>query len=263
MSETIGTGDGKGLAGKAAVVTGASRGIGRAAAIRLADEGAAVAINYRAAADAANSLVAELTDRGAQAVAIQADVSDPARTAELMDRAADALGGLDILVSNAGIEHFGRLAEITPEDFDRVFATNTKGQLFAVQHAVRHMDSGGRVLLMSSVSARKSVFHHTLYAASKAAVEAMALNLAPELAQRGITINAIAPGGTESDMSAEVGHLYGHPDIEHDPATAVKAMCALGRFARPEEIAAVMAFLVSDEASYITGRTIPVDGGFF
>jgi NAD(P)-dependent dehydrogenase (short-subunit alcohol dehydrogenase family) len=261
MTDTTGTG--KRLAGKAAVITGASRGIGRAAAIRLADEGAAVAINYRAGAGAADSLVAELTGRGARAVAIQADVSEPAQTGELMDRAADALGGLDILVSNAGIEYFGPLAEITPEDFDRVFATNTKGQLFAAQHAVRHMDSGGRILLMSSVSAHKSVFHHTLYAASKAAAEAIALNLAPELAQDGITINAIAPGGTETDMSAEVAHRYSHPDIHLDPASAIKAMCALGRFARPEEIAAVIAFLVSDEASYITGRTIPADGGFF
>ena len=253
----------RGLAGKAAVITGGNRGIGRAAAIRLAREGAAVAVNYRTGGDAAKSLVADLVAGGARAVAIQADVADPARTADLMDRAAGALGGVDILVSNAGIEHFGRLPDITPEDFDRVFATNTRGQLFAVQHAVRHMGPGGRVLLTSSVSARKSVFHHTVYAASKAAVEAIALNLAPELAERGITINAIAAGGTETDMSAEVGHLYTHPDVEVDPAARMKAMSALGRFARPEEIAAVIAFLVSDEASYITGRTIPADGGFF
>jgi NAD(P)-dependent dehydrogenase (short-subunit alcohol dehydrogenase family) len=251
------------FAGKAAVITGGSRGIGRAAAIRLAREGAAVAVNYRSSADAAKSLAADLAADGARAVAIQANVADPARTADLMDRAAEALGGLDILVSNAGVEHFGRLPDITPEDFDRVFATNTRGQLFAVQHAVRHMRPGGRVLLTSSVSARKSVFHHTLYAASKAAVEAMALNLAPELAERAITINAIAAGGTTTDMSDEVGHLYGHPDIDVDPAARVKAMSALARFARPEEIAATIAFLVSDEASYITGRTIPVDGGFF
>ncbi len=253
----------KGLGGKAAVITGASRGIGRATAIRLADEGAAVAINYRANAEAAESLVASLTARGVRAVAIQADVSDPARTGELMDKAAEALGGVDILVSNAGIEYFGSLEEITPGDYDRVFATNTRGQLFAVQHAVRYMGSGGRVLLMSSVSAHKSVFHHAVYAASKAAVEAMALNLAPELAQRGITINAIAPGGTESDMSAEVGDHYAHPAVPLDRATASRAMCAVGRFAQPEEIAAAIAFLVSDDASYITGRTIPVDGGFF
>ncbi|HEX3591302.1 MAG TPA: SDR family NAD(P)-dependent oxidoreductase [Pseudonocardiaceae bacterium] len=199
------------LSGKVAVVTGGSRGIGRAVALRLAQDGAAVAVNYRADRDAADAVVAELTGQGRRAVAIRADVSDPEQTGELMDQAATALGGLDILVSNAGIEHFDALPDITPADFDRVFATNTRGQLFAVQHAARHLAGGGRIVLMSSVSARKSVFHHTLYAASKAAVEAMALNLAPELAKRGITVNAIAPGGTRTDMSAEVSHHYAHP----------------------------------------------------
>ena len=180
-----------------------------------------------------------------------------------MDSAAQALGGLDILVSNAGIEHFGPLEDITPADFDRVFATNTRGQLFAVQHAARHLGPGGRIVLTSSISAHKSVFHHTLYAASKAAVEAMALNLAAELGQRQITINAIAPGGTNTDMSAKATPHYIHPDLPLDRDTAVKVMSALGRFAEPDEIAATVAFLVSDDADYITGRTIPIDGGWF
>jgi 3-oxoacyl-[acyl-carrier protein] reductase len=252
-----------GLKGKTAVVTGGGRGIGRAVAIRLAEEGAAVAVNYRNDRKSATAVVNELTDQGYRAVAIQADVSDPDQTGQLMDQAAETLGGLDILVSNAGIEHFGALAEITPADFDRVFATNTRGQLFAVQHAARYLGPGGRIVLTSSVSARKSVLHHTLYAASKAAVEVMALNLAPELGQRGITINAIAPGGTNTDMSAGVGHLYIHPDLPIDQDTALRAMTALGRWAQPSEIAAAVAFLVSADASYITGRTIPVDGGFF
>jgi NAD(P)-dependent dehydrogenase (short-subunit alcohol dehydrogenase family) len=226
------------LSGKVAVVTGGSRGIGRAVALRL-------------------------TGQGRRAVAIRADVSDPEQTGELMDQAATALGGLDILVSNAGIEHFDALPDITPADFDRVFATNTRGQLFAVQHAARHLAGGGRIVLMSSVSARKSVFHHTLYAASKAAVEAMALNLAPELAKRGITVNAIAPGGTRTDMSAEVSHHYAHPDLAVPPDAALRAMIAMGRLAEPTEIAATISFLVSPEAGYLTGRTIPVDGGFF
>lgn len=251
------------LHGKVAVVTGGSRGIGRAVAVRLAAEGAAVAVNYRSDERAAASLVDELKAKGAKVVAVQADVSDPEQTGSLMDHVADTLGGLDILVSNAGIEHFGALADITPEDFDRVFATNTRGQLFAVQHAVRHFGSGGRIVLTSSVSAHKSVFHHTLYSASKAAVEAMALNLAAELGRRGITINAIAPGGTTTDMAAEVSHRYTHPDLPIDQATALKAMGALGRLAEPDEIAAAVAFLVSDDARYVTGRTIPVDGGFF
>jgi NAD(P)-dependent dehydrogenase (short-subunit alcohol dehydrogenase family) len=251
------------LTGKVAVVTGASRGIGRAVAIRLAAEGAAVAVNYRADRGSAESLVTELSGRGARAMAFQADVSEPDQIGQLMDSAAQALGGLDILVSNAGIEHFGPLEDITPTDFDRVFATNTRGQLFAVQHAARHLGPGGRIVLTSSISAHKSVFHHTLYAASKAAVEAMALNLAAELGQRQITINAIAPGGTNTDMSAKATPHYIHPDLPLDRDTAVKVMSALGRFAEPDEIAATVAFLVSDDADYITGRTIPIDGGWF
>jgi 3-oxoacyl-[acyl-carrier protein] reductase len=251
------------LDGKVAVVTGGSRGIGRAVAVRLAAEGAAVAVNYRTRADAAESLVAELTAGGARAVALRADVSDPAATGELMDRAADALGGLHILVSNAGIEHFGALDELTPADFDRVFGTNTRGQLFAVQHAARHLGEGGRIVLMSSVSAHRAVFHHTLYAASKAAVETMVLNLAPELGRRGITINAIAPGATTTDMSAEVGRRYAHPDLPLDPSVAMRVKTALGRRAEPAEIAAAIAFLVSDDAAYLTGRTLAADGGYF
>src|SRR4029077_19424403 len=123
----------------------------------------------------------------------------------------ESYGKLDILVSNAGIEHFGRLDEITPEDFDRVFSTNTRGQLFAVQHAARHLPEGGRIVLTSSVSATRAVFHHTLYAASKGAVNSMVLNLSPELGQRGITINAIAPGGTVTDMANTHALSYKHP----------------------------------------------------
>lgn len=251
------------LAGRTAVVTGGGRGIGRAVAIRLAQDGAAVTVNYRSDRKSATAVVDELIDAGHRAVAIQADVSDPDQTGWLMDQAAETFGGLDILVSNAGIEHFGALAEISTADFDRVFATNTRGQLFAVQHAARHLRPGGRIVLTSSVSARKSVWYHTLYAASKAAVEAMALNLAPELAQRDITINAIAPGGTSTDMSDEAAPHYIHPDLPIDHDTAVRAMTALQRWAQPSEIAAAVAFLVSTDASYITGRTIQVDGGFF
>ncbi|HWC82770.1 MAG TPA: SDR family oxidoreductase [Pseudonocardiaceae bacterium] len=254
------------LQDKIAVITGGSRGIGRATALRLAEEGAAVAVNYRQDADSANAVVRELEQRGHRAVAVRADVSDPAQTGRLMDEVADRLGGLHILVSNAGIEHFAPLAEITPDDFDRVFATNTRGQLFAAQHAARHLGQGGRILLMSSVSTQKSVFHHAVYAASKAAVEAMVRNLAPELAERGITINAIAPGGTRTDMAAEVSDKYTHPALHEmniDTPTAMRCMTALGRLATAEEIAAAIAFLVSPDASYLTGATIPVNGGFF
>jgi NAD(P)-dependent dehydrogenase (short-subunit alcohol dehydrogenase family) len=250
------------LKGKRALVTGGSRGIGAAIVRRLASDGASVAINYRSGADEAHALVEELTGDGRQAVPVQADISDPAAGREAVAQASEALGGLDILVSNAGIEHFGALESITPEDYERVFGVNVAGQLFITQAAVGVMGSGSRIVLTSSVSASMAVFRHTLYAASKAAVSAMVMNLAPELAERGIAINAVAPGGTRSDMSAENGQNYTHPALrDMPPETLPKLSSAWGRLAEPEEIAAAIAFLVSPDASYITGSTLAVDGG--
>ncbi|MFG2602336.1 SDR family NAD(P)-dependent oxidoreductase [Streptomyces sp. NPDC048514] len=251
--------------GKAAVITGGSRGIGAAVARRLAGEGAAVAIGYRGNREAAHALVAELAGDGGRAVAVQADVADPEQTRVLIDRAVEEFGRLDVLASCAGIEHFGALEEITPADFDRLFAVNTRGQLFAVQHAAAHMKEGGRIVLTSSVSASRAVFGHTLYASSKAAVESMVLNLSAELGQRGITVNAIAPGGTATDMAAEHGTAYQHPGLvgkmSMDEWAGVQI--ALKRLAHPSEVAAGYAFLASDDAAYMTGRTLRIDGGMF
>jgi 3-oxoacyl-[acyl-carrier protein] reductase len=251
------------LAGKRALVTGGSRGIGAAIVRRLAADGAAVAINYVADQSSADTLVAELTDKGHRVAAFQADVSDPAHTEDLVQRVVAEFGGLDLLASNAGVEYFGALESITQADFDRVFRVNVAGQLFATQAAVKAMTSGGRILLTSSVSARIGVYQHTLYAASKAAVSAMALNLAPELAERGIAINAIAPGGTATDMAAKVGALYTPPALREVPVeTVIRSMTALGRMADADEIAAVAAFLLSPDASYITGATLDASGGW-
>jgi 3-oxoacyl-[acyl-carrier protein] reductase len=251
------------FAGKRALVTGGSRGIGAAIARRLAAEGAAVVVNYVANEASANALVDDLRTNGTEASAFRADVSDPRQTRDLVQRVAESLGGLDILASSAGVEHFAALEDITPADFDRVFRTNVAGQLFVTQAAAAEMQSGGRILLMSSISARIGVYQHTLYAASKAAVSAMALNLAPELAERDIAINALAPGGTATDMAAEVGALYTPPALHDVPPDAVlKSMNALGRMAEPDEIAAVAAFLLSADAAYITGATIDAAGGW-
>jgi 3-oxoacyl-[acyl-carrier protein] reductase len=218
------------LAGRRALVTGGGRGIGAAIARRLATEGAAVAVNYVSNASSADALVGELIGNGHQAKAFRADVADRAQTADLVARVVDEFGGLDILASNAGVEHFGALESITDADFDRVFRINVAGQLFATQAAAAAMKSGGRILLTSSVSARIAVYQHTLYAASKAAVSAMALNLAPELSERGIAINAIAPGGTATDMAAEVASLYTPPALHDVPAEKViKSVNAIGR----------------------------------
>jgi len=251
------------LAGKRALVTGGSRGIGAAIVRRLAADGAAIAVNYVADQAAADQLVAELTSKGHQVAAFRADVSDPAQTHGLVEQVVEAMGGIDILASNAGVEHFGALESITLSDFDRVFHVNVAGQLFATQAAAKAMTDGGRILLTSSISARIGVYQHTLYAASKAAVSAMVLNLAPELAERGIAINAIAPGGTATDMAAEVGALYAPPALRDVDADAViTSMNAIGRLAEPDEIAAIAAFLLSPDASYVTGATMDASGGW-
>jgi 3-oxoacyl-[acyl-carrier protein] reductase len=250
------------LAGRRALVTGGGRGIGAAIARRLAADGAAVAVNYVADASSAQALVAELRDAGHRAVAVQADVSDPDQTRDLVGRVVSEFGGLDLLASNAGVEHFGALESITAADVNRVFGINVAGQLFATQAAAAAMTAGGRILLMSSVSARIAVYQHSLYAASKAAVSAMVLNLAPELAERGIAINAIAPGGTATDMAATHAPSYTPPALRGvAPDRILKSVYALGRRAEPAEIAAIAAFLLSAEASYITGATIDASGG--
>ncbi|MEU8715957.1 SDR family oxidoreductase [Streptomyces sp. NPDC048663] len=251
--------------GKVAVVTGGSRGIGAAVARRLVQEGAAVAVGYRGNEQAAAALVAELTEGGGRALAVQADVADPEQTRALVERAVAEFGRLDVLASCAGVEHFDALERITPADFDRIFAVNTRGQLFAVQHAATHLGEGGRIVLTSSVSASKAFFGHALYAASKAAVESMVLNLSAELGRRGIAVNAIAPGGTATDMAREHGAGYLHPDLagKQDLDDWLRVGVALRRLAEPSEIAAGYAFLASSDASYMTGRTLRLDGGMF
>ncbi|MEV7189062.1 SDR family oxidoreductase [Kitasatospora sp. NPDC093102] len=253
------------FAGKVAVVTGGSGGIGAAVAARLAAEGAAVVIGYRGNRQAADELAATLAADGGRALAVRADVADPEQTKALIERAVSEFGRLDALASCAGIEHFDALENLTPADFDRIFTVNTRGQLFAVQHAAAHMRKGGRIVLTSSVSASRAVFGHTLYASSKAAVESMVLNLSAELGRRGITINAIAPGGTDTEMAAEHAAGYQHPQLRDSMPLSqwLSVHGALGRLARPEEIAAGYAFLASDDAAYMTGRTLPMDGGFF
>ncbi len=253
------------FAGLSALITGGSRGIGAATARRLAAEGASVTISYRSHAERARSLVAELTGAGHPAFAFESDVRDRSAAQALAGRAAEAMGGLDVLVSNAGVEFSGPLASITEQDFRQVFDTNVAGQLFAVQAVAAHMTGGGRIVLMSSVSARVAVFEHSLYAASKAAVAALALNLAPELAARNIAINAIAPCGTRTDMAAENSRHYTHPELRDrglDAGTLIRLHSGLGRLADADEIAAAIAFLASSDAAYISGSTLAADGAW-
>lgn len=250
------------LAGKRALVTGGSRGIGAAITRRLAAQGAAVAVNYRSDDSVAQELVDELTHQGYVAKAFRGDVSAAPEAHELVDAVVAEFGGLDLLVSNAGVEHFGPLASITQADFDLLFQTNVAGQLFVTQAAAAAMTDGGRIVLSSSVSARLAVHEHALYAASKAAIPALVRNLAPELADRNITINAIAPGATATRMAAYAAN-YIHPALTDVPFDALmRSMSALGRLGEPDEIASVVAFLLSTDASFITGTTVGADGGW-
>lgn len=162
----------------------------------------------------------------------------------------------------AGVEHFGPLASITPEDFQRVFTTNVAGQLFTTQAAVEAMGEGARIVLMSSESIKKPMAEHCLYPASKSAVSVMAANLAMELAGRGIRINAVAPGGTKTDMASDVAQKYTPPSLRDvSPDAVMSSMSAAGRIAEPAEIAAAISFLVSPAATFVMGSTLAVDGG--
>src|SRR5215471_2042612 len=179
----------KRLEGKVAIVTGASRGIGRGIALTLAEEGATVVVTYREQAQRAEAVADAIRQGGGESLVIQADTSDVSHIARLVRQTVEQYGQLDILVSNAGIEHFSALDEVSVEDFDHVFAVNTRGQFFAMQQAARHMRRGGRLICTSSMSASKGLARHALYGASKAAVEALVRNLAVELGPRGITVN--------------------------------------------------------------------------
>jgi len=253
MTDTTNAPHGPALAGKRAVITGGSRGIGRAEALALAAAGVRLVINYSRGSSAATRLVEEIAAAGGEAYAVKADMAEPAQIGELMDTAAKTLGGIDILCSNAGIEHFGALTEVAPEDFDRVFAVNTRGQFFAVARASEHMSDGGRIVCTSSVSATTPFAEHAIYSGSKAAVEGMVRCLALDLAPKGITINAIAPGGTYSDMADEYAHRYG--------AYVAADRLPFGRMAYPEDIAKVVRFLTAPDSGWITGQTIRIAGG--
>lgn len=240
------------LNGKTALVTGASRGIGRAIALRLAEDGANVAVIYAGSADKAEAVVNEITALGVNAKAYRCNVADSAAVNETVKAVTNDLGKIDILVNNAGITRDGLMLRMKDEDFDAVLDTNLKGAF----NTIRACYSGfirkksGRIINISSVSGIMGNAGQTNYSASKAGVIGLTKSVARELASRGITCNAVAPGFIQTDMTENLGD--NNPLLNSIP---------LGRMGKPEDIAAAVAFLASDSAAYITGEVLKVDGG--
>ncbi|KAK3898724.1 hypothetical protein C8A05DRAFT_18742 [Staphylotrichum tortipilum] len=253
------------LDGKVALVTGAGRGIGAAIATQLGRAGAKVVVNYANARDSAEKVVAEIKSFGADAVAIQADVNQVPQTVRLFDDAVKHFGSLDIVCSNAGVVSFGHLGDVTEEEFDRVFRTNTRGQFFVAREAYRHLNQGGRIILMSSNTAKEfTVPKHSVYSGSKGAIESFVPVLALDCGHKKITVNAVAPGGTVSDMFHAVAKHY-IPNSENYSPEQLQEMAAhaspLTRNGYPLDVANAVVFLASKEGEWVNGKVIGVDGG--
>ena len=245
---------GQRLKGKAAIVTGASRGIGAAIAERLARDGANVVVNYMDSADKAKAVVKRIEAGGGKAAAVQADVSKAADVQRLFDESVAQFGKVDILINNAGIPLYKMVAEITEEEFDRILATNVKGVFLACKVAARCMPDDGRIVNVSSSVTGLMLSTYVAYAATKGAVEQMTRHLAHELGRRGITVNTVSPGPTDTELFGE-GKTEAHKQ-------EFSRMAALGRLGEPTDIADVVTFLVTDDARWITGQNIRVNGGF-
>ncbi len=242
------------LTGKTAVVTGGSRGIGRAIALRLATQGADVCISYKGNVAAAEATVSEIEALGRTGCAAQADSADPGSAKLLMDAAIEKLGKIDILVNNAGITRDDLIMRMKPEDWNDVIDTNLSGTFWAIKAATRPMMKArsGRIVNITSVSGQAGQMGQANYSSAKAGLIGLTKATARELASRGITCNAVAPGFVLTELTQ---------DLDPKLLEAIKAQTPLGRFATPEEIADAVAFLASDEAAYITGQVLAVDGG--
>jgi 3-oxoacyl-[acyl-carrier protein] reductase len=244
------------LKGKVAVVTGASKGIGAGIARSLGAAGAAVAVNYSSSREGAERVVADIKAKGGKAIAVQGDVAKAADVRHLFDETEKAFGRLDVLVNNAGIYRFQPLDDITEEEFHSLFNTNVLGTILATKEAVKHFGaSGGSVINISSVASEDAVPTASVYSATKGAVDAVTRVLAAELGPRKIRVNAIAPGGVETEGTHAAGV------VGSDFEKQMVARTALGRLGQPDDIARVAVFLASDDAAWLTGERLAASGG--
>jgi 3-oxoacyl-[acyl-carrier protein] reductase len=238
---------------RVAIVTGASRGIGAAIARRLASDGLAVVVNYAGSAGAAGTLVEEIEAAGGRAIPVQADVSDPAAVKRMFDAAEAAYGGVDVLVNNAGIMTLAPIAQMDDAAFDRIIATNLKGTFNGLREAANRLRDGGRIVNFSTSVVGLYQPSYGVYAATKAAVEALTHILAKELGPRGITVNAVAPGPIATELFFQ----------GKDQATLdrIRQMIPLGRLGEVDDIARVVSLLVGPDGGWINGQTLRANGG--
>jgi 3-oxoacyl-[acyl-carrier protein] reductase len=245
------------LTGKVAIVTGASKGIGAGIAKSLGAEGASVVVNYSSSKEGADKVVAEITGKGGKAVAVQGDVSKSADVKRLFAETKKAYGSFDVLVNNAGVFDFRPLEAVTEDEFHREFNINVLGTILATQEAISHFGpKGGSVINVSSVASVKGLPNSAVYAGTKGAVDSVTRVLATELGSRKIRVNAIAPGGIETEGVHTAG--IAGSDFEK----LIVSETPLGRFGQPDDIAKVAVFLASDDSQWLTGERITASGGY-
>ena len=244
------------LSGKVAVITGASKGIGAEIARAFGSEGAAVVVNYASDEAGAQRVVKAVTGAGGKAIAVRADVSKAGDVAALFEETKRAFGPADILVNNAGVYAFGRIEDVTEAEFRRQFDTNVLGVLLATQQAVAHFgDRGGRIINVSSVVSQLAPPNSSIYSGTKGALDTITLVLANELGPRNIRVNAINPGGVDTEGAQSAGI------VGSDFANAMIAQTPLGRMGKPNDIAPLAVFLASDDAGWVTGELVRASGG--